>query len=119
MQMQIADEIFKRLDSLAQTLGTTSQYLYGTLVKQGFAMGLLEVAGIVTFLISLSIMLRGFKGVNFNEYDFKYPKTWARTMVCLLLCILIGMASLFNIGDLIYIYSPESYATERVIKILK
>lgn len=119
MQTQIADEIFKRLDSLAQTLGTTSQYLYGTLAKKGFALGIVAILTILAFVISLAVMIRSWNNAEVTEDGVGKPGVFATAILASIASIALLIASFDNFNDLVYLISPESYATERVIQILK
>jgi len=119
--MDWKQEIFKRLDVLAEKMGTTAQYLWHILVKQGFATGVADLTTAGLLLIpAVALVFLGKKLLKLaSTTGYEPPETMggiASLAVAILLAVAVG-TNLYN--GLLEVINPEYFALQELLKAIK
>lgn len=89
-------EIFKRLDAMAEKLGVAAQYLWGVVVKQAYVEGITDLIVTVVLAIAATIAIKlcikwHYKIIEDRWDDISYlPFTFAVIGIVVLLGIALG-----------------------------
>lgn len=115
------DKIIGMLEALAKKLGTTGEYLWGVLVKQGYLELYTDIAYItVAFIVAITCITTAMKEfINNERVDIRGD--WTKGKFALVLfCLVLGGLSLFT-GLITFngLQVPEAYALERILEVLK
>ena len=111
METQLTTELLGRLDELAQTLGTTTEYLWSVLIYQSFIAGLVGlIAAGVLLLIGIWPARVVFQGLFLSSIE---DKEMACTFVIIGLLMVIAVLITDNIMGVIY---PEGAALSELMK---
>jgi hypothetical protein len=114
-------EILKRLDILAEKLGTTAGYLWHVLVKQGVVIGIEDcLIGLTWFVFWLVVLnfakkLRTTIAESSNHEEECVGFGWALGICCNLMWLIIGTYIFDGIAELI---NPEFYALQNILQTL-
>ena len=116
---QLGPELLKRLDTLAQSLGVTVEYLWEILVRQGTIEGYLMIAG--TF-IALAFALAGVwsfrKGLKYFESD-DGDQGIPYTVIGIVVGLAGGVFTIVNgFSAASYFLNPEYFALRQILKLL-
>ena len=110
------DEILKRLDALAQKLGTTAEHLWAVLIRQSYIEGVEDVAVGVGCVFAFLFCLRQY--LNPREGSDE-DVTLCIRIVCILAMVALGIAGMSCLygapGEL---GNPEYRALQEVFKAL-
>jgi len=113
-------EVLKRLDVLADKLGTTGTYLWHVLVKQGIVIGAIDLFIASVFLIlailAFKVSYRGYS--NFaNDWDDTEFKHGSRFAVGFIAGIVASGVFLVHLTDgLQELLNPEFYALNTILE---
>jgi hypothetical protein len=129
--MQLTEEILKRLDALAAKLGTTAEYLWGVLVKQGKVEGVMQIAEfliLVVLTISFGLFTKNYLYPHYLEWQGKYTEFggWRTqekatvfydlTWVGLVVTVIFMGVTLANAFDWVTpMFNPEYWALKQII----
>jgi hypothetical protein len=125
--MDWKQEILKRLDVLAEKLGTTAQYLWSVLVKQGTIEGISDIFVGVIFLIGLIIGIKllkfcikeGPKHRSEKCNDWQGPYIFGSFVgTVMIIAGTIGFTTWIYYG-LQALLNPEYYALQKLIELFK
>jgi len=112
----------KLIEQLAQKLGTTSEYLWGVLLKQAPIDATINLIQIIIVLLFGWILYKIYKKIikntdSTNSYYSKYEEATSVPMAMGLLVFAILLIYAFScIGDVINGYfNPEYWALDRII----
>lgn len=123
------EETTQLIQQLADKLGTTSEYLWGTLIRQAkidsivtlFQFLLIGIFGYVIFRIHKSLSIKkdydGYSETGYQHYQ-ETASIFMIISVCLFVMLLI--ASFFSIPDLVSGFlNPEYWALKEILKSIK
>lgn len=122
MLMLLADvdwkaELFKRLDALAEKLGTTGAYLWSVLVRQGVAQGAVD-AGTAVALATFATVLMRWVIVNWKAWKADDYDHCAATVLGASVAVVAFLAALsFARDGVVELINPGYYALEKVLEI--
>jgi hypothetical protein len=117
-------EIWKRLDAAAEKLGVAAEYMWGVLVKQGYALAVADAVTAVLLLLVLLGLLHGMKNAWAYDYDgeeegremlMAVSGAFCAIGFCVLVVVFFGYAR----DAILYWYNPEFYALKFVLETLK
>ena len=116
--MDWKQEMLKRLDALAEKLGTTAQYLWHVLVKQGIAMGLVDATTAVAFLVATIIgIVYAKKLVKWLLGPDGIEDVWFPAILLIGSCIGMTIAALcYAQSAILELYNPEYWALQELLK---
>src|ERR1017187_7037314 len=108
---EISEELLKRLDVLAQKMGTTIDHLWQVLVRQAYIEAYLAIFWIIISAVIITVSCRYIlKSVEMDEED---PISAGRVTISITLGVLavilfiVACCNVFSIG---YLFNPEYYA---------
>ena len=110
-EVEVSQEVLSRLDSLAERLGVTIEYLWGILVKQGTVQGVYGIVGILaasTCFFLVYKLIRSDWEFEGKDWDTKEQLQIAKGVSGLILIIfgvILGLNGYFN---------PEFYAFKQI-----
>jgi hypothetical protein len=122
MDNTVTQEVFKRIDALAEKMGTTAQYLWPKLVQYEFNRGFMDiVSSMALTALFFYFTLRAYQYGNTAEGKERYrssdPKPY--NVLALLLgivaCLLLIATLLFAPNNLVAIFSPEAAAFYKLV----
>jgi cytochrome bd-type quinol oxidase subunit 2 len=124
--MDFKAELLKRLDALAQQLGTSVNYLWHVLVKQGLVQGGTDLM-ISLFLLILSMIALHYAKIGYREgpKDRNERGEWPDRYITLSAIGTLSSALLFGMfmGWLYYglqeVLNPEYYALKELLNAIK
>lgn len=112
--MDWKQELLKRLDALADKLGTTGAYLWQVLVKQGIVTGVQDCLIGLTWLIFWIVALK--LGKHLRESGTENQDAgWVLTIGCNGMWIVIGIYLYSGIAELL---NPEYFALTQILQTL-
>ena len=115
-------EIAPLLEKLAEKLGTTSEYLWGILLKQAPIEATIIVGQmllIVLFGIVLIVLHKRFSSTVDGESLYsRYEEAIAIPMiVCMVVFVILALSAFYAIPELMYGYfNPEYWALQEILK---
>jgi len=122
---QIPEEVFKRLDLLAEKLGVTVDYLWPAMVAKELVIGM---SGLLASFLLLTV---SFSCIAYAIHNKKRVKDWDEPGfdgVAIIVVFAVGVvglmvttaasASLFT-SNIARIIAPEAYALESMLSLLK
>ncbi len=123
------DNTYKLLEQLANKLGTTSQYLWGVLLKQApisATIDIIQILVVVAFGVVLYkihkrlIVKKNLDGYNETGYE-RYEIAAVLPMVIgMILFIILAVISLCSLGNIINGYlNPEYWALNEILSSAK
>jgi len=118
--MDWKQELLKRLDSLAEKLGTTGAYLWQVLVRQGRVEGIADLVtagllGIIIFCLYKTIQLFHRKAEAEDTFDdFGWIVGQIIAGISLVLATVFLCVALYN--GILEIANPEYYALHEVLQ---
>ena len=106
------EELLKRLDLLATKLGVAVEHLWAVLVRQGTVEG---VIGAFAAILGGVICLVSFKNLRaaYQEYEDGTVVGWAFLAFMSLIAFAIG------VDQAKYLFNPEYFALQEVLRLLK
>lgn len=112
-------ELIKRLDALAEKLGTTGAYLWSMLVKQAYYTGIQDAIWAAAFLI---VAILGYKGVRYSYTkscaDHYGAEGWVYGVVfgCIGVVACVGLFLGFSTEAIKEIANPGYYALKQILE---
>lgn len=122
-QSQIPQEILQKLDTLAQKLGVTAQYLWGVLVKQGRIEAITDLVVAAAwgagFLSLGALAIWGFKQIKKEDcFDEGFLVGLLFTGgIGSLICL--GLTISYTIATITPLMNPEYWALQQVMNLFK
>jgi len=110
----IMKEIFARLDQVAAKLGTSTEHLWGVLVKQGIveaAMALVYIVVALAFLLTFKNLYYNWDIESHNDNEMKKGFLIVPIGFIAAIMLIVALGHISNIG---YFINPEMYALEFV-----
>lgn len=125
------DQQTKLIEQLAQKLGTTTEYLWGVLVRQAFIdsigslfqMAIIVLYGIILYRLHKRFIKEEKIEGSYNAFQntyYRYESTIYIMFLGLVIFIILAFIAFFAIGDVINGFiNPEYWALEKVLRIIK
>jgi hypothetical protein len=111
----------KLLQDLANKLGTTSEYLWGVLVKQAHAQVYIDIVSDVLGLGLIFVLLKtaNYLWKKFKEDDDR-DGCAILAVACLFFAVVLSLALIFSIPDtMTAAMNPEYWALDKVLDAIK
>jgi len=117
---QLPEELLNRLDTLAAAIGSSTEVLWEALVRGGFAIGVISAIFIPFIFVMLYVSYRfGKASWNYKPRDYLDDMSVFPGMVSMVLLLICSISLPILVGRLVYLVSPEFYAVNRILELLK
>jgi len=122
------EQTTKLIEGLALKLGTTTEYLWGVLIRQAFVSSIIDCVFYVMYFIFMYCMFKGYKYMTGKESEgscytrFENMEEGQEGLVAFLVLIsgAFTIAFLLNVSLTIAGFiNPEYWALDKILKIIK
>ena len=113
----MTNEIAKTLETLAQKLGTTSEYLWGVLIKQAPLTGIVDFVQYIIIILACYFWARNLKTftTKISDGDWK-EEHWIWIIITSLILGIFVIAAFLSFPNTIYAFiNPEYWALDLLL----
>jgi hypothetical protein len=110
------EEILSRLDALALKLGVAVEHLWEILVRQGFVEGVCGAIGLLLGSFGVCVSYKLFKKAFHDDIDDNLAG--GCIIAGVIIAILAIIFILIGFFDIQYLFNPEYFALNKVLKII-
>lgn len=108
---EVSEELLKRIDMLAQKMGTTIDHLWQVLVRQAYVEGYFAIFWIIleVFLVTIAVRYIG-KSIDLDKKGNCSGSRGLASVVLAVLTIIFLLTACYQCSDISYLFNPEYYA---------
>ena len=110
------EEILNMLKTLAEKLGTTTEYLWATLVHQAYIAAIQEIVFLLITIVFSFILFKCIKRVQMNGENALYI---TQLILAAFIVLIFLIVSIIDLSDLFNgFFNPEYWALQQLIYML-
>lgn len=115
------DKTLELLEKLSAKLGTTSEFLWGVLVKQAKIEAITSALWAVIFFAATVVCLFAcrFFWKGLKKYPEEFGYLFGSIITCFLLVIFVAISANHIETCIVYYFNPDYFALNKILKILK
>jgi len=115
------ENLTQLLENLANKLGTTTEYLWGIMIKQAYISGVTSLVWLVIALIGTFFWFQGLNYVRKNWKELYDDESVVWWVMCLVVgIIIISLIFIENDSNFVTaLLNPEYWALEKVLETIK